>query len=204
MRWVLFAALFVRPLGAEDQLPSGIVRGKITEPSTGGLRGSFRLTDDLGRALRCTYDERTWFESQRVRVSLNAFTPQDTVEVLADRGQNQSCYARTVRLAEPNAPAPNPRRPVYRGVTEHLMPRGDLAFSAVVTELTADIVSLRTRTEAPRRFRLRPDTRFLENGVVSVQANLSVNQRVFVRAGKSVEGALEVYQLIWGEILPGK
>ena len=204
MGWVLFAAFLLRLLQAENHLPSGIVRGKITEASTGGLRGGFLLTDDLGRALRCTYDERTWFESQRVRVSLNAFTPQDNVEVLADRGQNQSCYARTVRLAEPNSPAPNPRRPVYRSVTEHLMPRGDLAFSAVVTELTADTVSLRSRTAAPRRFLLRPDTRFLQNGVVSVQANLSVNQRVFVRAGKSVEGALEVYQLIWGEILPGK
>ena len=84
------------------------------------------------------------------------------------------------------------------------MPRGDLAFSAVVTELTAETVVLRTRTEAPRRFRLRTDTQFFENGVVSEQTNLSVNQRVFVRAGKSVEGALEVYQVIWGEILPGK
>ena len=204
MRWVLFAAVFLSPLGAEDQLPSGIVRGKITEPSIGTLRGSFLLTDELGRALRCTYDERTWFESQRVRVTLTAFTPQDSVEVLVNRGQNQGCHARTVRLAEPNAPAQNPRRPVYRSVTEHLMPRGDLVFSAVVTALTAEIVSLRTRTEAPRPFRLRPDTRFLENGVASVQANLSVNQRVFVRAGKSVEGGLEVYQLIWGEILPGK
>ncbi|MCX6608147.1 MAG: hypothetical protein NTV52_31790 [Acidobacteria bacterium] len=204
MRWVLFAAFVLSPLGAEDQLPSGIVRGKITEPVTVGLGGTFLLTDEVGRVLRCAFDARTWFESLRVRVSLEAFTPQDPVEVLVDRQPERGCYARTVRLAEPNAPATNSRRPVYRSVTEHLYPRGELVFAAVVTELTAEVVVLRTRTEAARRFRLRPDTRFLENGVVSERANLSVNQRVFVRAGKSVEGALEVYQMIWGGILPGK
>ena len=204
MRWVLFAALLLSPMMAEDQLPSGIVRGKITEPVAVGQGGTFLLTDEGGRSLRCAYDARTWFESQRVRVSLDAFTPLDAVEVLVDRRLERGCYARTVRLAEPNAPPRNPRRPVYRSVTEHLIPRGDLAFSAVVTELTAETVVLRTRTETPRRFRLRPDTRFFENGVVSEQTNLSVNQRVFVRAGKSVEGALEVYQVIWGEILPAK
>jgi len=204
MRWVLFVALSVVPLAADDELPLGIVRGKITEPATVGTRGTFLLTDERGRPHRCSYDQHTWFESLRVRVSVDAFTPRDPVEVLVDQRVDRGCYARTVRLAEPNPPAPNPRRPVYRSVTEHIIPRGELAFSAVVTELSADAVSLKTRTEATRRFRLRPDTRFLENGVVSAQPNLSVNQRVFVRAGKSVEGALEVYQLIWGEILPGK
>ena len=52
MRWVLFAAFLLRLLQAENHLPSGIVRGKITEPSIGGLRGGFLLTDDLGRRSR--------------------------------------------------------------------------------------------------------------------------------------------------------
>ena len=75
MRWVLFAALMSSPLMAEDQLLSGIVRGKITEPVAVGQGGTFLLTEEGGRSLRCAYDVRTWFESQRVRVSLDAFTP---------------------------------------------------------------------------------------------------------------------------------
>jgi len=164
-----------------EELPLGIVRGKVSEPESSGLRGRFLLTAESGRQTRCSFDERTWFESQRVRVSVAAFGPADSVEVLVDQrlqtDGSRRCYARTVRLMEPNAPAPNPRRPVYRSVTEHIIPRGLL---------------------------LRPDTRFLEGGVASHRDNLPVNQTVFIRAGKNIEGRLEVYQVIWGEITPGR
>jgi len=208
MGWVFLLVLFVPAWAAQEELPLGIVRGKLSEPKTNGLRGGFLLTAESGRETQCTYDERTWFESQRVRVSLDAFGPADPVEVLVDRqvrpDGTRRCYARTVRLIEPNAPAPNPRRPVYRSVTEHIMPRGDLAFSGVVTGFTADAVLLKTRTAPSRPFLMRPDTRFLERGVISDRANLPVNQMVFVRAGKNIEGHLEVYQVIWGEIVSGK
>jgi hypothetical protein len=208
MRWVLVLVLLAPAWAAEDELPLGIVRGKLSEPKSNGLRGGFVLTAESGRATPCTYDERTWFESQRVRVSLDAFGPADPVEVLVDQrlrsDGTRRCYARTVRLIEPNAPAPNPRRPVYRSVTEHIMPRGDLAFSGVVTGFTADAVLVKTRTAPARPFLMRPDTRFLERGVISDRANLPVNQIVFVRAGKNIEGHLEVYQVIWGEIVTGK
>jgi hypothetical protein len=205
----LLALLIALPqaLLAEDP-PLGIVRGKITEPTSGVNRGAFLLTLTDGRPFRCTFDERTWFEALRVRVNLDAFTPADLVEVLADQrlqpDGSSRCYARTVRLAELNAPPPNPRRPVYRSVTEHIIPRGELQFAAVVTAISVDAVHLKTRTEPPRRFLLRPDTRFLEGGIVSSFDHLSVNQRVSVRAGKNVEGLLEVYQLIWGEIPSGR
>lgn len=208
MAWVFLLVLLIPALAAQDELPLGIVRGKLSEPKATGLRGGFLLTAESGRETRCTYDERTWFESQRVRVSLDAFGPADPVEVLVDQKTladgTRRCYARTVRLAEPNAPKPNPRRPVYRSVTEHIMPRGNLAFSGVVTGFTTDSVLVKTRTAPSRPFLLRPDTRFLEGGIVSDRANLPVNQVVFVRAGKNIEGHLEVYQVIWGDIVSAK
>jgi hypothetical protein len=209
MRSVLFLVLLLPLWGAEDEdLPLGIVRGKLSEPKAEGLRGSFLFTAESGRQTRCAYDERTWFESQRVRVSAEAFSPTDPVEVLVDQrlrsDGTRRCYARTVRLVEPNAPPPNPRRPVYRSVTEHIMPRGDLAFSGVVTGFTEDSLLVKTRNTPARPFLMRPDTRFLERGVVSDRANLPVNQVVFIRAGKNIEGRLEVYQVIWGEIVTGK
>lgn len=191
-----------------EELPLGIVRGKVSEPESSGLRGRFLLTAESGRQTRCSFDERTWFESQRVRVSVTAFGPADPVEVLVDQrlqtDGSRRCYARTVRLMEPNAPAPHPRRPVYRSVTEHIIPRGDLAFSGVVTGFTPDAVLIKTRSAPARPLLLRPDTRFLEGGVASHRDNLPVNQMVFIRAGKNIEGRLEVYQVIWGEINPGR
>jgi hypothetical protein len=208
MRWVFLLVLLAPVSAAEDDLPLGIVRGKLSDPKVNGLRGGFLLTAESGRETRCSYDERTWFESQRVRVSVEAFTPADPVEVLVDQrlqpDGSRRCYARTVRLVEPNAPPPNPRRPVYRSVTEHIMPRGDLAFSGVVTGFTENAVLVKTRNAPARPFLMRPDTRFLERGVISDRANLPVNQMVFVRAGKNIEGQLEVYQVIWGEIVTGK
>jgi hypothetical protein len=191
-----------------EELPLGIVRGKLSEPESTGLRGRFLLTAETGRQTRCNFDERTWFESQRVRVSVNSFGPADPVEVLVDQrlqaDGSRRCYARTVRLIEPNAPAPNPRRPVYRSVTEHIIPRGDLTFSGVVTGFTTDSVLVKTRSAPARPLLLRPDMRFLEGGVASHRENLPVNQMVFIRAGKNLEGRLEVYQVIWGEITPGR
>jgi hypothetical protein len=191
-----------------DELPLGIVRGKLSEPESSGLRGRFLLTAESGRQTRCSFDERTWFESQRVRVSVSSFGPADPVEVLVDQrlqaDGSRRCHARTVRLIEPNAPAPNPRRPVYRSVTDHIIPRGDLTFSGVVTGFTADALLVKTRSAPARPLLLRPDTRFLEGGVVSDRTRLPVNQVVFLRAGKNLEGRIEVYQVIWGEITPGR
>jgi hypothetical protein len=40
--------------------------------------------------------------------------------------------------------------------------------------------------------------------VVSDRTRLPVNQVVFLRAGKNLAGQIEVYQVIWGEITPGR
>ena len=48
---------------------------------------------------------------------------------------------------------------------------------------------------------MRTDTRFLAGGVRLDAAALPVNTRVFVRAGRSLDGGIEAYQVMWGEIV---
>ena len=79
-------------------------------------------------------------------------------------------------------------------------PAGDRTLSGIVTQLTSFAVTLRTRAGVTT-LALRPDTRYLEDGVRADQTALRVNARVFVRAGKTIEGVLEAYQVMWGAIL---
>ena len=47
---------------------------------------------------------------------------------------------------------------------------------------------------------LREDTRYVDSGVPTTQAQLAINTRVFIRGGKNFENTLEAYQVMWGEI----
>jgi hypothetical protein len=49
--------------------------------------------------------------------------------------------------------------------------------------------------------RLRPDTRYLADGLLVDAASLKPNMRVFVLAGKDLYDDIEAYQVIWGKIL---
>ncbi|MCA2966568.1 MAG: hypothetical protein INH40_21960, partial [Acidobacteriaceae bacterium] len=40
-----------------EELPLGIVRGKLSEPEPSGLRGRFLLTTESGKQTRCSFDE---------------------------------------------------------------------------------------------------------------------------------------------------
>ncbi len=48
---------------------------------------------------------------------------------------------------------------------------------------------------------MRPDTRFVRDGRTVEAASLKVNARVFVRGARNLDGAVEAYQVVWGEIL---
>jgi hypothetical protein len=64
---------------------------------------------------------------------------------------------------------------------------------------------LRTRLDGDTQVLLRPDTRYLEAGAVVDSGALKPNTRVFVRAGRNLDGEVEAYQVIWGGILdPGR
>lgn len=198
--WKRLFALLALALAAED-VPVGIVSGYLSDIRP----GNFLLKTAAGKEFRCTYDNRTWFEQSRVRVPVTAFQPTDLVVLVADRrlADGAPCYARTVRLSDLAPVKDSGRlRITYRAVTENIIPRGEYQWGGVVSELTAEKLVLRTRSEGHKSLTIRRDTRFLEDGVVSELARLHPNTRVSVRAGRSLDGSLEVYLIIWGSVTP--
>jgi hypothetical protein len=184
-----------------EEVPVGVVSGYISDIQP----KSFLLKTTTGKEFRCSYDNRTWFEQSRVRVPVRSFQPADLVEIIADRRliDGTPCYVRTVRLAELAKPKDDGRmRITYRSVTESIIPRGEYEWAGIVSELSEETLVLRTRAAGHKTIVLRRDTRFLEDGVVSEWARLRRNTRVTIRAGRSLEGNIEAYQIIWGAVTP--
>lgn len=182
-----------------EEVPVGVVSGHISDVTS----SSFLLRTVANKEFRCTFDHRTWFEQSRVRVAPSAFQPTDLVEIVADRRliDGKPCYARTVRLADLAPPkAAGRMRIAYRAVTESIIPRGEYEWAGIVSSVVEDTMVLRMRVEGRKTIALRADTRYLEDGVVSVRERLKPNLRVTIRAGRSLEGTVEAYQVIWGSV----
>lgn len=185
---------------AAEEVPVGIVSGYISDIQS----ASFLLKTTTNKEFRCSFDQRTWFEQSRLRVSVSAFQPADLVELIADRRliDGTPCYVRTVKLADLAAPKNTRLNIPYRAVTESIIPRGEYQWAGTVSELTAEKLVLRTRADGYKTLVLRPDTRFLEDGAVSELARLQPNTLISIRAGRSITGETEVYQIIWGSVTP--
>jgi hypothetical protein len=198
--------LFAAALVAQDQTPLGIVRGELLEWEGSPARGEFsiRATDD--HVYRCAYDSKTYLERDKQRISIITLKPGEKVEMVADYRQSSGkCYAMMMHVLDPTPPpGPFRRTQPYRSATESIFPRGDLTFAGVVLKLTTENLLLRTRAGSEQRFTLRTDTRYLAGGAVAEAAMLLVNTRVFIRAGKNLDGQIEAFQIVWGEILPAR
>jgi len=79
------------------------------------------------------------------------------------------------------------------------LPRGDRTISGVIIRRDARAITLRTH-DGEQTLLLRRDTRYLGDGAQQDAASALVNTRVFVRAGPNLDGRLEAYQVMWGEI----
>jgi hypothetical protein len=189
---------------AQDAPPVGILQGELLEsegsPTAGDL--SVRALDN--RVYRCSYDERTLFERDRSRIAVSSLKAGERIEVVSDRTKSGNrCYARMVHVFEqqpPKFPGYLLRLRVPPRVTESFAPRGNLTFAGVVLRLNTEALVLRTRTGGQETIRLRQDTRYLDSGSAGEAANLQVNTRVYIRAGKNFEDQLEAYQVVWGQI----
>ena len=175
------------------------------EPPIGILRGELVLAHDAAFEMRsaekvlyrCGFDFRTYFERENQRITAANITAGETIEVVADHkpGSN-TCYARTVHVIDPNLksrrwrPAPSP--------TESFAPRGDLTYSGIVLRQDSQSVTIKTRGGDVILMK-RLDTRYLDSGQRVDTA--AVNSRVFIRAGRNLDGDLEAYQVVWGGIL---
>ena len=185
-------------------MPIGLVHGRLV--SWSGSTGSGEITVSSSEGVcSCLFDARTYFERDYRMIAVSGLAAGDPLEVLADRKVGSSnCYARTVHVARGRVPmfVPGVRAPLWSGPspTESFAPRGDFMFGGRVVRRETQRLTVMTRA-GEIHVVLRPDTRYAGGGLSLDAASLPVNTHVFVRAGRDVDGLLEAYQIVWGEIV---
>lgn len=191
---------------ADPQMPSGIFRGTMEALDGTASAGRISAKADNGQIYSCGYDSRTYVEINQWRVNMARLQAGDPLEIVTDRKLgSRTCYARTVHVVPPQ---PKLRPSVARAKLERaqerraeaLMLHADLTFSGVVTRHDDGVLVVKTR-RGDESMRVRPDTRFLQQGLRQDPESLGVNTRVYVEAGVNLKGQLEAYRVVWGEIL---
>jgi hypothetical protein len=191
-------------LGAQTRMPVGIVRGDVVSLQGSATSGELRIKTPDDTTYACLYDVRTYFERDLHRIGISGLKPGEPVEVVADRTPGTSnCYARTVHVVDTHAqklaPGARPRLRSSSSPTEAWAPRGNMNISGLVVQRAPYTLTLKTRT-GTETLLLRPDTRYVGSGLRVAADSLHINQRVFIRAGRNLEGDVEAYQVMWGEI----
>jgi len=189
--------------------PPAVVQGVLIEWEGTAASGEFAIrTVPTFQVYRIFYDARTEFYFNGQRFSMADARPGDVFEVAAEPPPgNTGSRAQLVRVIkrapEPLLPPPPRRRSRPRAVpfADDRFPRGNLTVAGVVVRVDPGALVLRTRRDGEKTFVLRPDTRYIEDGAPVEGSALRVNTPVFVRAGKNFNQELEVYQVIWGQIL---
>jgi hypothetical protein len=215
--WILAACSPACLQSSDDTTPPGIVRGELLATEGTAISGTLSIRDDESRVTRCSYDARTYIEIQKELATPGQLRTGDRLEVLTDRQPGAAgCYIRSIHVQSAPAPAaagagplsPNRAFALRRGpppggsvyVIDNIYPRGNLTYSGVVIRLNPERLVLHTRSADETIF-LRGDTRYLASGLAVEAAQLRVNCRVFVRAGRNLDNELEAFQVVWGEIL---
>lgn len=201
--------LLVGAVVAAAQSPSAaLVQGVLLECDP-KPPGQFSIRTAGNQVFRYKFDQKTYVEREERMVQMVALRPGKKVEVLSDIVPDSSLrYARTVHVIE----SPPPERPLSAGRYRALRKRpleqpempvfsGNMTFSGVVFRITPESLTLHLRDGKEQSILLRKDTRYLQNGEIVDPGTLRPNARVFVKAGKSIYGDVEAYQVIWGRIL---
>jgi hypothetical protein len=203
----LCPAQITSPSPAASERPAiGIIQGDLVETEGNVRTGAVTLRTAEAKIVRCTYDEKTYFERERYRITPLVLRAGDRLEIVSDRkiASSEVCSARTVHVLDAVTANRLKSRPGLRSFSSNfdlLVPRGNLTFAGVVTRVDLNQVVLRTRTGGPLTILLRPDTRYLAEGHPVEPGALKVNTRVFIRAGKTFEDEMEAFQVVWGTIL---
>ncbi len=193
-------------LAAQEPPHPGLIRGVLIEWDTESA-GDFTVrAAGSNQVFRFIFDSRTYVERERHRTTMAGLRKGDYLEVVSDQIPNASLrYARTIHAL---IDAPVQRPPALPGVYRRsrspidiIAPRGNLTFTGIIARLSDGSLVLRTRQDGEKIFVRRPDTYYFEDGIAVEPSTLKPNTRVFVRAGHNLDDELEVYQVIWGEIL---
>ena len=191
-------------LMAQELAPIGIVRGVLSGCDATHLN----IADEENRTFTFVTDARTFIQRDNQRIWCSKLGKGDRMEIVSDRSSEPG--ARYARLVKVIAFDTRPRRPAvivaraplhYNDPTLHLAPRGSLTFAGVVLRLESTGLVLRTRLNGEKWIVVRRDTFFRENGLEVESSSLRAGTRVFVRAGTNLDGEVEAYEVVWGEIL---
>ncbi|MBV9400537.1 MAG: hypothetical protein JO062_21340 [Bryobacterales bacterium] len=204
---LVFMAATVCGQAAPAEMPAGLFRGSFVSWSGSMASGEFTIRTSQNADLFCYFDSHSYMERDHRRIPVASLAAGEKLEILADHKPGSStCYARTVAVIDMAAeraaserarqakPLPAAGRPLF------FTPRGDRTLAGMVVGVTARTLTLKT-TSGHTTLALRPDTSYVSDGIRSGPTDLRVNTRVFVRAGRTIDGAIEAYQVMWGEIL---
>lgn len=190
-------------LWAQPAAPEAALRGVLLDwDAAPGGDLSVRVRDNHVYCYR--FDGATVIERGGLPASLMDLRKGDTVEVVAGPGPNPRLpRARAIRVLtpQPQLPARRAYAPRDFGLLDDLFPRGNLTYAGVVTGLGLERVVLQTRAHGRTEILLRQDTRFVFEGRQVEASALRVNARIFIRAARNLDGAIEAYQVMWGDLL---
>jgi len=190
--------------------PVQIVRGELVTWQVRGLAGDMAVRTADGRVQNCQVLPDTYLTRQTMRITPVGVKAGDWVELVADVRGGGGCAALTVYVRPPEPKARLARGtgrplpfPVWqpRNLMDNLIPRGRLTYAGIVVKMDEKRLTVRTRKDGEKSFALREDTIFSEAGREVEPSALAVHRTVYLRASQTFDGDLEVYQVVWGDIL---
>jgi hypothetical protein len=190
---------------AQEDAPPGLLRGEFVSWSGTPRGGDFTFRSTTHQLYSCSYDQKTYIERWNQRITFAGADKGDRLELISDhRLGSVACYARMVQILDvPPAHAVAGVRPRLRSPSPiaALAPRGNMTVAGVVLRVFPELLVLKLRSGEHAFVCLRSDTQYLAQGQPSAAGSLRANTLVFVRAARNLDGEVEAYQVIWGEIL---
>ena len=193
---LLTGLLLVSALAAQDKPSLGIVHGTLSERKGSDLR--VKTQEDGTVVFRVNLESA--IERDRMPVPLDQLFSGASLEIFWEGQIEGVRYARLVKLLGRQLMTSKMLFP-YGSPGDSIVPRGTLVLTGIVLRLAADRMVLRTRADGERSLMLRYDTRYKEEGRRVEASALAPSTRVFIRAGKNLDGQLEAYEVVWGQIL---
>ena len=182
---------------AQENAPQGFLRGDLIRWQGAPDQGEFTFLVWPDHVYTCSYDDRTYVERDKQRVTMDRLVKGDHLEVVADRqADSLHCYARAIQIQPQFLPGANLR--MLEPLAAESLP---FTLSGAVSSITPELLILRLRSGAHKVIRLRPETRYLQDGQATDRSALAANRVVFIRATKDLHGETEASQVIWGKIL---